>query len=172
LDYVFETDTIVGMMAWHLVVGTVDIWVVICGKFFGWIKRLDGIFLEELFVDSGKRERELVEFSSRLGGVLDRWRLGGYLVNWFSFDWLRIEGTGLGQTVSVWSEKGIVVTGVDSLRPRNGFSFVEYASADCVFNCKAGFIKGLEIGGGLKDHQMFGKVRFQIPSDNPHLFFL
>ena len=61
------------MMVGHLVVGIVDIWVVVCRKLFGWIKRLDGIFLKELFVDSGKRERELVKFSSWLGGVLDRW---------------------------------------------------------------------------------------------------
>jgi len=151
LDYMLEMDTIVGVMARHLVVGTVDIRIMVCGEFFGWIKRLDGIFLEEFLVDSGKREKKLVEFSSRLGGVLDRRRLGGYLVDWLSFDRFRIEGVGLGWIVSAGSEKGVVVTGVDSLRSRSRFSFVKYAHADCIFDCQASFIKGFEISKGLKD---------------------
>ena len=82
-----ETNTIVSVMAGHLVVGTEGIGIMAWRKYFGWFagfKWLDGVLFKELFVDCCQGKRELVEIS-RLPG----W-LGCYLVNGLDFGWLGV----------------------------------------------------------------------------------
>ena len=73
LDFMLETHTIVGVMAEHLVVGTIGVWVMVRRKLFGWLSRfewLNEVFIKEFFVYCDKGKWEWVKFSSWWGSCL------------------------------------------------------------------------------------------------------
>ena len=73
LDFMLETVAVVGVMAEHLVVGTIGVWVMVRRKLFGWLLRfewLDEVFVKEFFVYCDKREGEWMEYSSWWGSCL------------------------------------------------------------------------------------------------------
>ena len=67
LDFMLETVAVVGVMAGHLVVGTIGVWVMAWRKFsglFSGFERLDEVFIKELFVHCDKGKWEWVKFPS------------------------------------------------------------------------------------------------------------